>query len=118
MTRSNYLSLLILSAYLGFFEKISGHLPPLSLLKILPGVFVIASLVASIIGIFPVSVFVNLSAPEDIKRYKEDRTNFKSKYLKIAAITLICGFIVLFIASVVSSDTVNTILQPTLMPTP
>jgi hypothetical protein len=88
----------LLSAYLGFYDKVFGAEFSLSWQATLPPVFVIVSLIASIVGIYPFGQRVNISAPQEIRKYKEKRARFKSRCLAVAAIMLILGFIVLLVA--------------------
>ncbi len=95
------LDTVLLSAYLGFYDKVLGNLPFISWQAILPAICVIISLIASVIGIYPFSKSVHLSVPQEIRRYKERRSKFKSVFLTIATFTLVVGFIALLIARVI-----------------
>ena len=88
------LETVLLSMYLGFYDKLV--LSP-SWVKVIPAVFVIASLVSSIVGIYPFPTKVNLSVPEQIKAYKQERAKFKARLLKYASATLILGFVSLLV---------------------
>jgi len=111
------LDTILLSAYLGFYEKVLENLPSLSWQTIIPALCVIISLTTSLIGIYPFPKSVNLSAPQEIKKYKEIRLKFKSICLMVAAFTLVCGFIVLLVARILPIPALGPTLQPTLQPT-
>jgi hypothetical protein len=85
----------LLSAYLGFYEKVIVY--P-SWLKIVPASLVIISLIASIAGIYPAAVKVNLDIPQEVKAYKQRRSEFKGRCLVVASATLVVGFIIFLVA--------------------
>lgn len=84
----------ILSAYLGFYSKIT--LPPW--IKIILFTLLIISLCSSIVGTYPVSMKVNLNKPQEIKSYKSKRVKFKGFCLAVASGALILGFVAFLIA--------------------
>lgn len=88
----------LLSAYLAFYEKALGGTFSLSWQAISPALAVIISLGASIVGIYPFGHAVNLSAPQAIRDYKEQRATFKNTCLAIASIALLAGFVALLAA--------------------
>ena len=94
------LDTLLLSAYLGFYEKVLGNSYFLSWQAILPALLIIVSLVFGIIGIYPFAKSVNLAAPQEIRQYKESRLAFKSRCLVFASGALVLGFVAFLLARV------------------
>lgn len=105
------LDTVLLSTYLGFYQDVLQNYPPLSWQAIFPALSVIVSLVAAIIGIYPFPKSVSLASPQEIKRYKENRLEFKSYCLAVVSITLVLGFIVFLLARVTLP-----VLDPAILP--
>ncbi len=89
----------ILSAYLGFYEKITI----LPWMKIILFILLIISLCSSLVGVYPFSKKVNLDIPREIKSYKSERLKFKIRCLTVASCALIAGFIGFLVAILVNS---------------
>jgi hypothetical protein len=89
----------LLSLYLGFYDQVS--VCP-SWLKIVPASLVIISLVASVVGIYPAAVRVNLEMPQEVKTYKLKRSEFKERCLILACATLVLGFVILLAARIIT----------------
>jgi len=84
----------LLSAYLGFFEKIAINY----WVKIILFILLILSFIISIIGIFPFPINVNLNKPYDIQAYKEKRAKRKNLCLVLASCSLIIAFVIFLVA--------------------
>jgi hypothetical protein len=84
----------VLSAFLGFYDKILIATCAKKIMFIL----LIISLSASIIGIYPIPIKVNLIKPEKVRAYKLGRVKFKSFCLAGSALSLILIFIIALIA--------------------
>jgi succinate dehydrogenase/fumarate reductase cytochrome b subunit len=84
----------LLSAYLGFFEKIAINY----WVKIVLFILLILSFIISIIGIFPFPINVSLNKPYDIKTYKEKRAKCKNLCLVLATCSLIIAFVIFLVA--------------------
>lgn len=108
----------LLSAYLGFYEKVFGSTFSLSWQAMLPAVAVIVSLTASIVGIYPFGQAVNLAAPQAIREYKEKRARFKSSCLAVAAVALVLGLVALLVARLAPAPVSSFTLSPLPTPTP
>ena len=92
------LDTILLSAYVSFYDSVLASALPFSWQTIAPAFCIMLSLSASIIGIYPFPIKVNLAAPDKIREYKEKRSNFKRVCLAIAAIALVGGFLVFLVA--------------------
>ena len=111
------LDTVLLSTYLGFFDKVLEDISPFSWQVISPAICILLSMTFSIIGISPFPISVSLVAPDEIKSYKARRSKCKNKCLGISAIALVCGFVILFIVRIVMVSS-SSALQITLTPSP
>lgn len=80
----------ILSAFLGFYDKISMD----SFTKIILFIVLIISLFFAIVGIYPFPTKVKLNVPNEVKCYKQERMRFKSICLALSAILLLSIFVI------------------------
>jgi hypothetical protein len=103
----------LVSAYLGFYEKAFGCTLSVSWQALLPPLFVVLSLVTSILGIYPFPLTVNLAKPMAVKEYKERRARCKGRFLKAASVFLVLGLVALMVARVVPLPQPSTSPLPT-----
>lgn len=90
----------LISVFIGFHKQIFSNPSPWDIIT--PAGLLIVSLIAAIVGVYPISQMVNLLSPDEIRDYKLRRSSFKRKALSVSAACLILSFLTLLYTVAVS----------------